>query len=303
MAQHAQNRRGILAMLAAMACFSVSDTLIKLAAASMGTGQIMVVRGLFATLLAAGLVAATSDLRLLRLTLGRKVLLRSLAEAAIAFTFVTAIARLPLAIITAIYQATPIILTVLTVLMRIETVGWRRWVAILVGFAGVLLIVRPSPEGVDAAILIALASATIVAVRDLITRRITAAVPTVVITFATTATVTAAGGLLILVDKSQAWLPLSARDYGLLAAAAAIVTAGNLAMVAAFRGTEMSVVSPFRYSVLVWAIGFGYVVFGEWPDLVACLGIALIVAAGIYTVHRERIRARQAVLEAGDPPG
>lgn len=292
-----------MAMLAAMACFSVSDTLVKLAASTMPAGQVMLVRGLFATVLALGLVAAMSDVRQLRLALGRAVLLRSLAEAAIAFTFLTAIARLPLAIITAIYQATPIILAVLTVVLRIETVGWRRWLAIAVGFAGVLLIVRPTTEGVDAAIVIALVSATIVAVRDLITRRITAGVPNVVITFATTATVTAAGGAILMADASRAWAPLGAWDLALLAAAAGVVTAGNLAMVAAFRGTDVSVVSPFRYSVLVWAIGFGYLVFGDLPDMVAVAGIALIVGAGAYTVHRERLRARQAMLEASDPLG
>ena len=218
-------------------------------------------------------------------------MLRSCLEAVIAFLFITSVAMLPLANITAILQATPIIMTLMAVVMGIETVGWRRWSAIVVGFAGVLLIAKPGLAGFDAYAVLALLAAVLVAFRDFVTRAIGAHVPSVVITLSTTIGVCLAGFLLGLAED---WRPLAPADLGLLAAAAALVTTGNVAVVIAFRGTEVAVVSPFRYSGVPLAIVLGLAVFGDVPDLVASAGIVLVVASGLYTIHRERVRQREA---------
>ncbi|MCX7329537.1 MAG: DMT family transporter, partial [Hyphomicrobiales bacterium] len=185
----ASNRRGVLAMVAAMALFVVNDALVKLATATYPTGQVLAVRGLFATLAALALVRSFgrfSDLKALAQPL---VVLRGLLEGVIAFTFITALAKLPLANITAILQAASLIVVAMAAMLGIERVGWRRWLAICVGFAGVLIIVRPAADGFNVYSLVALASAVLVGVRDLLTRRIGVNIPSSVVTFSTTAVV------------------------------------------------------------------------------------------------------------------
>jgi drug/metabolite transporter (DMT)-like permease len=285
------NRPAIVAMLTAMALFTGSDTLTKLATAELPTGQIMAVRGTFAVLLAFGLVVGTGESRHLRELFSRILLLRALLEAGISFTFLTALGYLQLANITAIMQATPIMITLLTVVLGLEQVGWRRWSAIAVGFAGVLLIVKPSPSGFNVFAGLALLSAALVATRDLVTRSIAGHIPSVIVTLSTTLIVTVLGFALSLQED---WQPLSAGETWMLGAAAVLVTLGNLAIIKAFRIGEMSVVSPFRYAVILTSLITGYLVFGELPDLISVLGIVLIVASGVYTIHREQIRLRQA---------
>jgi drug/metabolite transporter (DMT)-like permease len=287
----ASNRRAIIAMITAMALFTGNDTMTKLATADLPPGQIMGIRGIFAVLLTAGILIGTGGARHLRELKSPILAGRALLEAAVAFAFLTALGHLQLANITAISQATPIIITLLTVLFGLETVGWRRWSAIVVGFAGVLLIVKPTLSGLNIYAGLALASAAMVALRDLVTRSIATHVPTVVVTLSTTAIVTALGFGLSLQEN---WQPLSTSRVAMLGAAAIFVTLGNLAVIKAFRIGEMSVVSPFRYFVILTSLTTGFLVFGELPDLVSVAGIALIVLSGLYTVHREQVRLREA---------
>lgn len=281
------NRRGILAMLAAMTLFTLNDALLKLAAADLPAGQIMAARGVFGSLIALALVLATGEARRLRELRSPIVAARALVEGAVVFTFITALGHLPLANVTAILQATPIVLAVLAVLLGLERVGWRRWAAILVGFAGVLLVVKPSPGGFNLFAGLALVSATLVAVRDLVTRYIGGHIPTVVITLATTVLVTLLGCAL---SAAEEWRPLSSTAVLLLGLAALFVTFGNLAIIEAFRVGEMAVVSPFRYAVILTSLAAGFAVFGEVPDPISVAGIALIVLSGLYTIHREQVR-------------
>ena len=286
----ADNRRGILAMLAAMFCFITNDTLLKLASASYPPGQIMAFRGALASALALAIVASLGQLRQLGALASPFVLVRAGLESGVAFLFITSLARLPIANVTAITQSTPILMTLMTVVLGIERVRWRRWSAILVGFAGVLLIVKPTPAGFNLYALIALAAAALVAARDLATRFIGEEVPSPVVTFSTTASVCLAG---LVAGMGEGWQPLG-REALFLVGAAVLVTLGNLAIIVAFRNTEVSVVSPFRYSVILLAILSGFLVFGELPDAAAIAGIALVVGSGIYTIHREQVRLREA---------
>ena len=286
-------------MLAAMTFFVFGDTVLKLAASAYPPGQIMAVRGAFAVLITLAFIAATGQLRQLHRVFSRLVMLRAVLEAGIAFLFITSVAVLPLANITAILQATPIILTFMTVVLGIEQVGWRRWSAILCGFAGVLLVVKPSPAAFDIYALFALASAALVAARDLVTRSIGTYVPSSVITFSTTLAVAVAG---VFVGIAEGWQPVGASEAALLFTAAVLVTLGNATIVMAFRGTDVSVVSPFRYSNVPFAIVLGFLVFGDLPDVIAFAGIALIIVSGIYTLHREQVRHREARVPAANPP-
>ena len=286
------NRRGIFAMLAAMTLFTANDTLVKLASADLPPGEIMAVRGVFAVVLVLALIAGRGEARHLRDLLQPIVLLRGALEAALAFLFITSLSRLPIANVNAILMATPIILTALAVALGLEKVGWRRWSAVVVGFVGVLFIVKPSLAGMNPYAALALGCAVLVAVRDLVTRRVGSQVPTGIITLATTSAVTLGGFGLSL---GEAWRIPAGGEIALLAAAAVFVGLGNLAIIKALRIGEMSVVSPFRYSIVLTSLAIGYAVFGDWPDFYSCFGIALVVASGLYTLHREQTRFRESV--------
>jgi len=220
-------------------------------------------------------------------------------EAIVAFLFISAIGALPIADITAIFLITPLLITALSGPLLREHVGWRRWSAVAAGFLGMLLVVKPGGAGflAGSATIMALLSVVFCAIRDMVTRFIDPRIPTIVITLTTCVAVGLFGAAMI---PFQGWVTPSLTHVGLLLVAATVVVAGNHAMILAFRGVEVSLVSPFRYTVMVWAIVSGIAVFGEWPDMASWIGIALIVGAGLYTLHRERVRlkVRRAEVEA-----
>lgn len=285
------NRRGIIAMLCAGMLFVTNDTVIKLASDVFSTSQMMAVRGVFSTSFALVIVLALGQAGYLRRLASPLVALRAVLEATVAFLFITALALLPLANVTAILQSTPIIMTLMMVALSLERVGWRRWGAILVGFAGVLLIVQPSPAGFNVSVLFALSAAVLVSIRDLVTRRIADDIPSPVIAASTTMAVGLAGFLIGFV-RGEEWAPFLVPETIWLIVAAVLVTLANLSIVMAFRNVEVSVVSPFRYAVVVFALMLGYFVFGDLPNLVAITGMVLVVGAGIYTIHREHVRRK-----------
>ena len=171
-ATHAANRRGIAAMVASQGAFVCGDAFAKLASDHMPTGELIVLRGLFATALVLATLLATGDMRHARKMLDRTVLLRASVEAVIIACFLSALPLLPLANIVAIAQAAPLITALLLVVLFKQRLGWRRWGAIALGFAGVLLIVKPDAHGLDPAAALVLATAVLIAVRDFITRRV-----------------------------------------------------------------------------------------------------------------------------------
>jgi drug/metabolite transporter (DMT)-like permease len=184
MATAAQNRRGIIALLAAMSLFCCNDALMKLAREAFPAGQAVALRSVFAILAGLGLVVAMGDWRKLSRGLRPLVLARAGVEAVSALTFNWALGLLPLANITTIAMASPLVIVLLAALLRIETVGWRRTLALVIGFIGVLIVMRPSAEGLSAAALIALTSTCLVAIRDLTTRFISNDVPSTIISLA-----------------------------------------------------------------------------------------------------------------------
>ena len=285
------NRRGIIAMCTAMACFMTNDTLVKLVARDLPSGEIIAIRGAFATVMVLAWLVIAGHARHIGKAASPLVASRAGLEALVAFLFITAIADMPIADITAIFLITPLLITALSGPLLKEKVGWRRWSAVAAGFAGMLLVVKPGGAGFVAgsATAMALASVVFCAVCDMVTRFIDPRIPTIVITLTTCVAVGGFGAAMI---PFQGWVPPTPTHVLILLAAATVVVAGNHAMILAFRGVEVSLVSPFRYSVMVWAIVSGITVFGEWPDAASWAGIALIVSAGLYTLHRERVRLR-----------
>jgi drug/metabolite transporter (DMT)-like permease len=166
-----------------------------------------------------------------------------------------------------------------------ERFGWRRVAAILVGFAGVLLILRPSTEGVDFWLAMSFASAVLCAVRDVFTRRIPAGFPSISVTLTTVICVCAVGGV---ATYLEGWVAMDLRAWSAIFASAAISGVGQHLMVLSMRWAEVAVVSPFRYSGIFAATLVGWAVWGDLPDALAWAGIALIVGAGLYALWRER---------------
>lgn len=287
MASAADNRRGIIYTLAAMLLFVCNDVLMKLAREVFPAGQAIAIRTGFAVIVGLVMVYALRDGDKLLMGLRPILLLRGLIESGVALTFIWSLGLLPLANITAIVLATPIILVVMAVALRIETVGWRRTLAILVGFAGVLLVVRPSAEGFSPAAIVALISAVLVAARDLTTRRIHATIPTTVISLTTTVIV---GLVAAAFGAFEVWQPIWRLETIYLAAAAVLVASGSFFIVGSFRNTDVGVVAGYRYAVVIFALIAGYLVWGDVPDAISFAGIGLIVGAGLYTMHRQRVR-------------
>ncbi|MEN5082273.1 DMT family transporter [Bosea sp. TWI1241] len=299
MATAVQNRRGIIAMLGAMALFSVNDTFMKLARETFPTGQAVALRTVFALIAGFAVIMILGDVRRLGMALRPLVLGRGLAEALSALCFIWALGQMPLGTITAILMASPLLLVVLAVVLRLEVVGWRRAAALAVGFAGVLIVARPSGDGLGLAALVALGSAALVAARELLTRQIGPSVPVTIVSFSTGIVV---GIVSLGFGLFEEWVPTFRPQLLYLVMAAVLVTLGNFCIINAFRSTDIGVVSGYRYAVVVFAVTIGYIVWDERPDAAALAGIALIVGSGLYTLHRQRVRRDSNLKPEGEPP-
>jgi drug/metabolite transporter (DMT)-like permease len=268
------NLRGSLLMAVAMAGFTMNDTITKAVSSEMNFGQVMLVRGLFAIALIAALAWHQRAVRPLRTLMVKPVALRVAGEVGGTVSFLAAIVHLPLANTAAIFQALPLAITLGAALIFGEPVGWRRWLAIIAGFIGVLIIVRPGVEGFNQFSLLALVSVIFCAVRDLATKRIPAPIPSLFITLLTTVTVTTAGAAILV--PLGGWTPPSGRALGLLALAAVLLLIGYQCVIMALRSGDISAVAPFRYSALLWAMLLGYLVFGDVPDAMMVTGASII---------------------------
>jgi drug/metabolite transporter (DMT)-like permease len=280
------NIRGSLFMVVGMASFTMNDAVTKAVSAEMNFGQVMLLRGVFATVLIAALAWYRGALRSPRTSMMLPVALRVAAEVGGTIAFLTAIVNLPLANTSAIFQALPLAVTLGAALAFRESVGWRRWLAITAGFAGVLIIVRPGLQGFNEYSLFALGSVFFFAVRDLATRPIPAHIPSLFITLVTTIAVTVVGGIILF--PLGGWTAPSPRALGLLALAAVLVLVGYQYVIMALRAGDLSAVAPFRYTALLWAMALGYVFFGDQPDRYMLLGASFIVVSGLYAFYRER---------------
>jgi drug/metabolite transporter (DMT)-like permease len=290
-------------MAVAMAAFTMNDAITKAVSAEINFGQVMLVRGVFASVLIAALTSYQQAVRPLRTLLVESVALRVIGEVGGAISFLAAITHMPLANAAAIFQALPLAITLGAALVFGEPVGWRRWLAIAAGFIGVLIIVRPGVEGFSQFSLFALISVAFCTVRDLATKRIPSEIPSMFVTLLTTITVTLAG--LAMLFPLGGWTPPSGQSVGLLALAAVLVLVGYQCVIMAMRAGDISAVAPFRYTALVWAMLLGYFVFGDAPDAMMMTGASVIVMSGLYAFYRERQRDRRPLVAAsssGLPP-
>lgn len=284
------NLRGIMLMVASMAVFAVEDMFIKIASAEMPAGQIVLLLGLMGMPVFAALTRRAGQPVFSRLALHPAVVLRNIGEMVGSLAFVTALALIPLTTATAIFQAMPLFVTMGAALFLGEAVGWRRWSAVIAGFLGVLIIIRPGGAEFSPALLWPLLAVAGLGLRDLATRRIPPAISTMQLATWGYVAVTLLGGGMLAVSGGGR-LPALPEALALLGA----MTCGLVAywsLIEASRIGEVSVITPFRYSRLVFGLLIGIVIFAERPDFWTWFGAAVIFAAGLYTFARERARNR-----------
>jgi drug/metabolite transporter (DMT)-like permease len=285
------NLRGILLMCASMAAFTINDTFMKAVTQTLPLYQTIGLRGLVAVLGLALIALLTGGFgfRPSRRDAGL-ILLRSLADVAATITFLTALLHMPLANLSAILQALPLLITLGAALVYGDRIGWRRMTAILVGLVGVLVIIRPGTEGFDRWSLLGVASVLCVVVRDLSVRPLQGQVPSTLVALGAGVAVTLMGWT---GTAFQGWQSPTGWELALVLWAGLFLIVGYLTSVAAMRHGDIGLVAPFRYTSLLWAIVLGFLAFGNLPDGWTILGAVIVVAAGLFTLWRERALRRQ----------
>lgn len=290
------NLRGSLWMVAAMAGFAIEDMFLKSVAASLPVGQILMIFGAGGMLGFAVLAARRGERILHPAILSPAILIRCVFEVAGRLFYTLAIALTPLSSASAILQATPLVVVMGAALIFGEKVGWRRWMAIAAGFAGVLIILRPGLDGFTPLSLLAVLGMLGFAGRDLATRAAPPVLSNLQLGVYGFAMMVPTGAILLAVSGGAA-LP-SVLAAGQLAAATVIGVLAYYALTSAMRMGEVSVVTPFRYTRLVFALILGVTVFAEQPDAATLLGSAVIVGSGLYTLLRSR-RVQAMATQAG----
>lgn len=273
-----------------MAGFAAEDMFLKSVAARLPVGQILMIFGTGGMLAFAALVRRRGERVLHPAILSPAILIRCLFEVTGRLFYTLAIALTPLSSASAILQATPLVVVAGAAVFLGERVGWRRWTAIAIGFAGVLIILRPGVEGFSALSLLAVIGTIGFAGRDLATR----AAPPVLSNlqlgvYGFAMMVPTGAGLLAF--SGGAVMP-NGHEAAFLCFAIIVGVAGYYSLTVAMRTGEVSVVTPFRYTRLICALILAALVFGERPDAATLVGSAVIVISGIYTLLRTRRAVR-----------
>ncbi|QIE47012.1 DMT family transporter [Pseudohalocynthiibacter aestuariivivens] len=283
--KRSDNLTGALLMMGSIAGFTINDTFLKLLAGNVPMFQVLFLRGALTT----GAVAVIAwRMGAFGGSVPRRdwgiMAIRTLAEVSATYCFLTALFHMPLANITAIMQALPLSLALVAALVFREPLGWRRLTAIAVGFCGVMLIVRPGSEGFNTYALYGLAAVGCVTVRDLSTRRLSRGVPSMLVTFVTSASVMTVFGM---AGLGREWVPMTGSEIGLITGAAAFAIGGYVSSIMAMRIGEITYTAQFRYTSLLWALLLGWFIFGDWPTSLTLLGAGIVVASGVFTLYRE----------------
>ena len=284
------NLRGALFMMGGMAAFTLGDAVSKALLQMLPQFQAITLRGLITIPLLLLLLHRSGLPDWSPVRAGWRLLgLRTMAEALSTVTFFAALQAMPLGNLSAILQSAPLMITLAAAIFLGEKVGWRRMLAIAVGFVGVLLIVRPDADGLSSPALLGLGTVLCVVVRDLVTRRMSTAIPAVMVALLTSLVVTLMSALL---SMGQGWQPVPHAAWPLLLGGACCVIAGYIMMVRVMQIGEVGAIMPFRYTALIWALLLGWLIWDEFPDAVTLTGAAIVIGSGAYTLLREARLAR-----------
>ncbi|HIF89684.1 MAG TPA: DMT family transporter [Candidatus Thioglobus sp.] len=280
-----ENLRGILFMILSMAGFALEDLFIKLLSSHLPVSQILITLGFSgaAVFLITALLTRAPILH--KDLLNKPLIIRTFCELFAALFFVSAIALTPLSSATSILMATPLMVTIGAAVFFGEKVGWRRWTAVIVGFCGVLLILRPGFDSFMPASLLAVISTLFLAVRDLVTRAMRFEISTTTVSMYAFFACGISG--FIAMPFYSTMVTPSSIEIMYFASGTFVGVLGYYAIVLATRKGDVSVISPFRYSRLVFAMILAIIILSERPDSLTLSGAVIIVLSGVYTFIRE----------------
>lgn len=281
-----ENLRGAAFMTFSMLAFAIEDVLIKTLGARIPGGQIISIIGIGAALAFAGWFIAKRQPVFVKEHLAAGVWLRGAFEVAGTMLFITALMLLDVTMLSAIIQATPLVVAMGGALFLGQKVGWKRWAAILVGFGGVLLIIRPGLEGLSWATIIGVGGMLGLAGRDLSTRALKVHISGAHLSLHAFLLLVPAGLVLCWIQGQSLVIP-SARDGATLVGCVIIALLAYLTIVAATRAGDAAFISLFRYTRMVFALALGVVILGERPDAMTLIGAAIVIGAGLFTLLRE----------------
>jgi len=280
--------RGIVLMCAAVLCFTVMDALIKHLAGRYPTLQLVFARNVFALIPVIYPLMKDGGFKLLRTRRPVGHALRAVFGLISMCCFFYAYGQLELATVIAIGFSAPLFMTALSVPMLGEPVGWRRWTAVLVGFAGVLIMTRPGVGMLEASALIAVLGAFLYALVVVVIRKLGATEhpATIVLYFTFTSAMVSGAAMPFL------WVTPSLADWPFLVGIGLLGGVAQLTMTRAFMQAPVAVIAPFEYSSMLWAVTLGYFFWGEVPDRWVWVGTAIVVGSGLYILYRETRRRR-----------
>ena len=280
-------------MIFSTLAFVLNDGLMKIILIELSVYQAIFLRGMITIPIMSIMALRTGGIFFKSSRRDKKIILaRVAAEVLATFCFLTALRHMPLGNVIAILQAVPLFVTIAAVLFLNDTLGWRRWIAVTAGFCGVLVIVRPGLEGFSIYSLWALGAVICVTVREIATRQLSEDIPSLPVALMTAIAICGFGAINL---TRQNWVALEATHLGYLTVAGIAIVGGYLFSVMAVRIGDISFVSQFRYTGMIWAVALGFLLFGDRPDLATILGAIIIIIAGVYLLHRERIVCKEKI--------
>ncbi len=274
--------RGPLFMTLATGAYVINDSMMKVATEGLPPYEVLFLRGVWATLWGLPLVLLLGHGRRLAMMFERRVVLRNLAELGAVLCYIVALANMPIADVIALVQVAPLLVILGSAFLLREPVGPVRLALIVCGFVGALMVAQPTGSGVSVYALLALGTAALGAVRDLVGRRVAFEIPGLVVALSASVIVLAGAGVAHL--ASEPWAAPGARNLLLLAGSGLFLFIGHFFIFMAYRIGPTHRVAPFFYSFTVWAVIAGIVVFGNLPNPLALAGILLVMASGLAIV-------------------
>lgn len=275
---------GALLMLAGDFMFALNDAIGKMLVASFSVGQVVLIRSVGAFIVLGPMIAREGVSGLFSVERPLLQALRVLAATADTVLFYAAVAHLPLADVMTFYMAGPIYVAALSHLFLGEKVGWRRWLAILIGFGGVVIALRPSSASLSFASLYAVVGSLCFAFAILFNRVLRATSDGMLVTWQTLGALVGGAALTI-----GSWKMPDAGDFGAMLLLGVVSCVAHLLITRALKLAPASALAPLHYSLLLWAVVFGFVFFGDVPDSQILLGSAVIVLAGLFIFHRQKL--------------
>ena len=270
-------------MMLGMTLLSSNDVIMKLSSEELGIGQLLFLRGMLAVIIFSFVIKITGKPIIAGVAFSKRILLRASCECGATLCFITGLSLLPIATASTLVWTSPIFLTIAAALILKEHVTLFRWLAVLLGFVGVVLVASPVSTDFSLAILLPLAAALFLSARDLVTRKLDPSLHSLYVTWTTLIVVTVAGLLISFLD----WRPVSISRIVWLGASAILMSSAFFIQITAVRLGELSFIAPFAYTGVLIAVSYGFLVWHELPGTTMITGIILIILSGLYILSHQ----------------